>query len=127
MLTKKQQQKRKQEKQKEAAALAKLAKSLGRQPNGVLPKIKRKKNADDGSSLSLEYRANDTQHIPSAKGVLSKVDGIFLVEGEDWVERERIASEEIEKKKKRIAPHFSKGPYQYLTDDTDPTTVGRKI
>ena len=34
---------------------------------------------------------------------------------------------EIERKKTRIAPIYSKGAAQYLTDGTDPATIGRKI
>lgn len=34
---------------------------------------------------------------------------------------------EIERKKTRVAPAFNKGAVQYLTDGTDPTTIGRKI
>ena len=34
---------------------------------------------------------------------------------------------EIERKKTRVAPAYNKGAVQYLTDDTDPATIGRKI
>ncbi len=34
---------------------------------------------------------------------------------------------EIEAKAKRVAPLYSKGSTQYLTDDADLTTVGRKV
>lgn len=34
---------------------------------------------------------------------------------------------EIERKKTRVAPAFNKGAVQYLTEGTDPTTIGRKI
>jgi hypothetical protein len=34
---------------------------------------------------------------------------------------------EIERKKTRVAPSWNKGAIQYLTDDTDPATIGRKI
>jgi hypothetical protein len=39
--------------------------------------------------------------------------------------RETIA--EIERKKKRIAPAYNKGPFMYITDDMDPATLGRKV
>ena len=125
MLTRKQQQQRKQKQAREQAELAKLAKQVGRLPDGSLPKEKKKK--DDGSSLLVNYRTSDVKHIPSAPSITVTEEGIFLEEGHDWEARERIAQEETEKKKKRIAPHYSKGPYQYLTDAVDPTTVGRKI
>ena len=34
---------------------------------------------------------------------------------------------EIERKKTRVAPAYNKGAVQYLTDGTDPATIGRKI
>ena len=34
---------------------------------------------------------------------------------------------EIERKKKKVAPVYNKGAVQYLTDGTDPATIGRKI
>lgn len=34
---------------------------------------------------------------------------------------------EIERKKTRVAPGWNKGAVQYLTDGTDPATIGRKI
>lgn len=41
--------------------------------------------------------------------------------------REIAAQEEIERKKKRVAPLWNKGGLQYITDDTDITTLGRKV
>ena len=41
--------------------------------------------------------------------------------------REKKAQEEIERKKLRVAPLYSKGGYQYISDDTDLTTLGRKV
>jgi len=34
---------------------------------------------------------------------------------------------EIERKKTRVAPIYSKGPVQYLTEGTDPNTLGKKV
>ena len=34
---------------------------------------------------------------------------------------------EIEKKRTRLAPVYAKGPIQYLTEDTDPNTLGKKV
>jgi hypothetical protein len=43
--------------------------------------------------------------------------------------REESAStaKAIEEKKKRLAPIYSKGPVQYLTDGADVETLGRKV
>ena len=51
---------------------------------------------------------------------------------DDWRwkrDREETAEtiKEIERKKTRTAPAFSKGAYQYITDGADPSTLGRKI
>ena len=41
-------------------------------------------------------------------------------------EREAIALKQAEDKKKRIAPAYSKGPYQFISANTDLTDLGRK-
>ena len=45
--------------------------------------------------------------------------------------RDRVESaatiKEIERKKTKTAPAYNKGGYQYITDDCDPTTLGRKV
>jgi hypothetical protein len=44
-------------------------------------------------------------------------------------DREESAAtiKEIEKKKSRLAPIYSKGPVQYVTEETDIQTLGRKV
>lgn len=52
------------------------------------------------------------------------------VEDYKWKrDREESAAtiREIERKKTRVAPAYNKGAVQYLTDGTDPATIGRKI
>jgi len=41
--------------------------------------------------------------------------------------REDAAQEEIARKKKRVAPLFNKGGLQYISDEMDLTTLGRKV
>jgi len=41
--------------------------------------------------------------------------------------REMLAQKEIEHKKSRIAPHYNKGPYQFITDEIDLKTLGKKV
>jgi len=58
--------------------------------------------------------------------------GGFKRSVDDWKwKRDREESvetvKEIERKKTRTAPAFSKGAYQYITDGADPSTLGRKI
>jgi len=44
----------------------------------------------------------------------------------EMAEREAEAQKEIAAKKKRVAPLFNKGGYQFITDGTDPKDIGRK-
>ena len=37
------------------------------------------------------------------------------------------AREQAVAKSKRIAPHFNKGPYQYISEGDDVKTLGRKV
>lgn len=46
-------------------------------------------------------------------------------EGE-MAQRESAAQEEVEAKKKRIAPMYNKGAYMLITEDTDLTTLGKR-
>lgn len=48
-------------------------------------------------------------------------------EDPEMAEREAIAQEEIAFKRTKIAPHYSKGPYQYISDDIDLKTLGKKV
>nr|DAF93466.1 MAG TPA: hypothetical protein [Myoviridae sp. ctshb19] len=125
MLTKKQIQARKQKQQQEEAAKARLAKQLGRNADGSLPKAAKKK--DDGSSLKLDYRTSDVGHLPSAERNEIEPEAYFLVDGVDWEQRKKAAALETEHKKKCTAPLYSKGPYQFITDAADLTTLGRKV
>ena len=42
-------------------------------------------------------------------------------------EESSASAKAIEEKKKRLAPIYSKGPVQYLTEGTDPNTLGKKV
>lgn len=125
MLTKKQKQKRKQDKQQEEAAIRKLARQLGRDPETCkAPKVKPKIHSD----LSIDYRVTEREHesaIHMAVPEREEPDHVFVLEDHD--EREAEAQKEIERKKLRVAPLWNKGGYMYITDETDPTTLGRKV
>ena len=45
---------------------------------------------------------------------------------EEYARREALAQQEIERKKKRVGILVNKSCYQYITDETDLTTLGRK-
>jgi hypothetical protein len=62
---------------------------------------------------------------PQAPEVLrSKV---VYEKGSELAKREAAAEIERDKKRKRLAPLYSKGPVQYITDDADPKELGRKL
>jgi len=63
-----------------------------------------------------------THHGPATTGTSIEKP---RYEGE-LLERELEALKEIEKKKKRVAIAYNKGAYQYITDDCDPKTIGKK-
>jgi hypothetical protein len=46
---------------------------------------------------------------------------------EEMIRREREAQKEIEAKKLRLAPHYNKGPVQYITEGIDLYTLGKKV
>jgi len=41
--------------------------------------------------------------------------------------REEVAQKEVDNKRKRIAPAYSKGNYQYISSLSDITTLGKKV
>lgn len=124
VLTKKQQQQRRQKREQEAAAVAKLARQLGRDPKTGKPAVSRKQEKD----LQVNYRDSGVRIYASGdKLAAPERDDTHVFQAEGWEEREALAQQETERKKKRIAPLYSKGPYQYLTDEADPTTLGRKV
>lgn len=58
--------------------------------------------------------------------------GGFKKSVDDWKwrrDREESAEtiKEIERKKTRIAPAYNKGATMYITDETDPVSLGRKV
>jgi len=58
--------------------------------------------------------------------------GGFKKSVDDWKwkrDREESAEtiREIERKKTRVAPAYNKGATMYITDETDPSSLGRKV
>ena len=45
----------------------------------------------------------------------------------EMAHREALAQKEKDKKRKRLAPAYNKGPVMYITDGADPAELGRKI
>lgn len=123
MLTRRQQQQKKQEKLREQARIAKLAKELGRNPDGSVTKVKKKSD----KTLSVPFVPPSPPDFPSLTAVPEKAEGLDTFPVEGYEEREAAAQIEINKKKNRVGPLYPKGGYQYMTDDTDTTTLSGKV
>lgn len=119
ILTKKQQAARRKRQRDEQARLEKLLKSR--------PKI-------DSREISVNaipsYEYDDpvnAKALPSAQEapevLRSQVD---YLEHPELAAREALAQEEKDRKRKRLAPLYNKGPYMLITDDADITSIGRK-
>lgn len=119
MLTKRQVAARKREKAAEAALVARLAKELGRTEKGG--RIKAKKPDKD---LNISYRQDESPYKSLTDVPENTQDSIFFEEG--FEEREAAAQVEIARKKKRVGVLVNKGGLQYITDETDLTTLGKK-
>lgn len=113
-LTKKQQNAKRKAQQLEASMRRKLERELAPKTNGRLKLNLPNLTYDKGPLYESERR------------VPARVVEIEF-EPSDAEEREREAQVEIARKKKRVAPLYNKGGYQYLGDDVDPTTIGKKI
>lgn len=119
-LTKKQLAVKRQTQLREQADLAKLLKQR--------PKID---NRDISVNAIPTYAYDDpvkARSIPSAPPVEQVVrPKIDYEDNSEMAIREELAQKEKDRKRKRLAPLYNKGPVQYLTDDVDPTELGRKI
>ena len=71
--------------------------------------------------------SNNAIGICAAKNIdASKWQDIYK-DNEEMRKREEDAQKEVDIKRTRVAPAYSKGAYQYITDLKDLTTLGRKI
>lgn len=117
MLTKKQIQAKRRAAMEEEARVRKLQKELAPRRHvelkAEIPKL-------DGDG-----RCAEGKNLKSAAQIIREAELTFVPH--DHAQREAVAQKEIEKKKKRVAPLFNKGGLQYISDDTDLTTLGRKV
>ncbi len=117
MLTKKQRAAKAKQKQQEQAKVAKLKKYLEPTRHVVITAEKPKL---DGGGRVIEGKQFASAKPASKNEVLEFVP-------DDYESREAAAQVEIAKKKKRTAPLYNKGGYQYVGDHEDLTTLGRKV
>ena len=79
-------------------------------------------------SLDYSWRRDETRDIPSL-GIEGTSGALVNNSVMDPVNLAREAPEvrdAIIAKSKRLAPAYNKGAVQYVSDDTDPKTIGRK-
>jgi len=101
------QKRREQEAKRERIATLQECSVVNKRPEYRIPE----RNA--GVNISKKPR-----HKPIADVVVDM--------SEEMIERERIALEEIERKKKCVAPAFNKGAYTYIASEEQAKWVGRK-
>lgn len=68
---------------------------------------------DQPSSMFMAYGTETTKPVTRYEGEMAK--------------RELAAQKEIEMKSKQVAPAYSKGAYQYITDTNNLNELGRKL
>lgn len=66
--------------------------------------------------------------IPSATAVAAptKIETDYT-DNPELAAREVLAQQEKDRKRKRLAPAYNKGPVMYITDGMDPAELGRKL
>lgn len=118
-LTKKQQTALRAAKQQEQAALIKALKQR--------PKID---NREISVNAIPRYEYDDNvgiRSLPSAHEAPEVLHAVPVYEkGSELAVREQLAQDEKDRKRKRLAPLYNKGPYMLITDDADITSIGRK-
>ena len=90
-------------------------------------KPKKEKEPSSTVLASKNYRRAGVEHVESFRpGRVPQQASPIRYDDEEMRERERLAQKEIKRKKMRVAPMYNKGGYQYVTDETDPSDLGRK-
>jgi len=123
-LSKKQQAASRQERLKEEAACRKLEAAIG--------KATRKPKEARGESLIPSLTYSDPSNAKNFPSLLTKPpkrsrkSNAVVYDDPELQARELAAQEEIKQKKQRTAPAYNKGPYMYVTEGTDPSSLGRK-
>jgi hypothetical protein len=114
-----------------AAEHDKWLRSQGLHPEQIAQrqKNKTKKATVDASTSSMEKISSLGNGFAPIVAKRSVFDSVWRRDYEDdplMAEREAIALQQAEEKKKRIAPAYSKGAYQYISEGTDLKDIGRK-
>ena len=122
--TRKQQNQERLEKQQREALARKIEKRIATLTHSKFPDHK----SPDVFVPKPRWRPDD-KVIPSKGNGVEPVRTVKAkpkYEDPELIQREQEALKEIERKKKRTAPAYSKGGYMYITDGTDPRDIGKK-
>lgn len=84
------------------------------------------RTASATSVLAKKPFIRETPNYPSLVSVSNSPVKVKPKLSPEMEERERLARQETERKKKRVAVLYNKGAYQYISDEMDPTTIGKK-
>ena len=80
--------------------------------------------------LSIKYDYPGRAELKAIKSVETGTTEVCakrsVMDPRAWVNEDPATVAEIVAKSTRVAPAFNKGGYVYLTEETDPTTIGRK-
>lgn len=76
--------------------------------------------------LSPKTFVRETPSYPSLVSVSNSPVKVKKRLSPEMEEREKVAQEETARKKKRVAVLCNKGAYQYISDETDLTTLGSR-
>jgi hypothetical protein len=71
-----------------------------------------------------EYRRVTSDRIPGGGGYKKSVEDYKWKKDQ---EESAATIKEIERKKTCLAPLYSKGPVQFITEKSDPKTIGKKV
>lgn len=98
---------------------------FGKPDSGQKPKKEQKPRVVT-RPVGYEQWKKDRAKYPSVVMQIKQSQKFASELSPEMQERERKAQEIKEIRKKRVAPLYNKGGYQYLTDETDPKDLGRK-
>jgi hypothetical protein len=91
---------------------------------GAILANKNRERPNNMPDLSVEQRTAPCSNSIPGYGFKKSVDDYKWKRDMD---ESAATIAEIERKKTRVAPAYNKGATQYITEGTDPTTLGRKI
>lgn len=111
--------------------LGKLQKKKMTEAKRVVYETKQERQAmsEAGGTFNFSYnvprRGSTVAHIPSAVAAVTPVVKQKIELSEEMAQREKLAQQEIERKKLCVAPAYNKGSYQYIGSAEQAKDIGR--